>query len=246
MTAGARGILGAMRLTTALKWTAIMSFGAVLALWVGAMFAPFAFARLGGLAGAAVIVMVSALAALACASTLERGRCMALMWSGIAALALSAAGWVAFALLEGTLTPRAEQRWASLLVLPTCWGGLCVVIGLVMHRRVPSAVGLWMRRATIAVAALLAAAVPPAVWFDLGPREDDLLRGFGALSVLVILGVLATMIIARLRQLEGVEDEQPVRLDFTATCPRCGLRQPLVTGGDACRRCGLNIKVIVP
>ncbi len=235
-----------MRLTKALKWTAMGSFAAVVAMWIGSMFAPFMFVGLGGLTGGAVIITGFALAALACASTLERGRCMALMWSGIAALALSATGWVAFELQVAVLTSRAEQLWVSWLVPPTCWAGLCVVIGLVMQRRQPSAIGVWVGRATIAGAALLAAAVPPAVWFDMGRLEDEVVRSLGALAVLIVLGMVATMIIARLQQLEGVEDQEHVRLDFTATCPRCELRQSMITGGDVCRNCGLRVKVIVP
>ena len=147
----------------------MVSFAAVVAMWIGSMFTPFTFVGPGGFAGAAVIITGFALAALACATTLEQGRCMALMWSGIAATALSATGWVAFELQVAVLTSRVEQLWVSWLVPPTCWAGLCVVIGLVMQRRQPSAVGVWMRRATIAGAALLAAAVPPAVWFDTTP-----------------------------------------------------------------------------
>ncbi|MHC4609814.1 MAG: hypothetical protein ACYS7M_05650 [Planctomycetota bacterium] len=235
-----------MRLTKALKWTAIGSFAAVIAMWIGSIFAPFMFVGLAGLTGGAVIITGFAAAALACASTLEQGRCMALMWSGIAALALSATGWIAFALRGGALTSQAEQLWVSWLAPPTCWAGLCVVIGLAMQRRQPGVVGAWTRRATIAGAALLAAAIPPVVWFDLGHLEDEVVRGLGALAVLIVLGTVATLIIARLQQLEGVEDQEHVRLDFTATCPRCELRQSMVTGGDVCRNCGLRVKVIVP
>jgi hypothetical protein len=235
-----------MRLTKALRWTATGSFAVVVATWIASAFSPFMFAGLGSLAGGALIMTGFTLAALACASTLEQGRCMALMWSGIAATALSATGWVAFALQQAVLTSQAEQLWVSWLVLPTCWAGLCVVIGLVRQRRQPGAVGVWLGRATIAAAALLAAAVPPAVWFEMGHREDEVVRSLGALAVLIVMGMVATMVIARLRQLDGIEDQEHVRLDFTATCPRCELRQPMVTGGDVCRNCGLRVKVIVP
>ncbi|MHC5007372.1 MAG: hypothetical protein ACYTGF_08465 [Planctomycetota bacterium] len=235
-----------MRLTRVLKWTAMASFAAVVAMWIGSIFTPFMFAGLGRLAGGALIITGFTLVALACATTLEQGRCMALMWSGIAAAALSGTGWVAFSLQQAVLTPRAEQLWASWLVPSTCWAGLCVVIGLVRQRRQPSAVGVWLGRATIAGAALLAAAIPPAVWFDMGRRQADVVRSLGALAVLIVMGMVATMVIARLRQLEGVEDQEHVRLDFTATCPRCELRQPMITGGDVCRHCGLRVKVIVP
>jgi len=235
-----------MRLSKALKWMAMGSFAAMAAMRIGSMFAPFGFAGLGGLAGGAMIITGFALAALACASTLEQGRCMALMWSGIAASALSAIAWLAFELQQAVLTSRAEQLWVSSLVPPTCWAGLCVVIGLVRQRRQPRAVGVWLGRATIAGAALLAAAIPPAVWFDMGRLEDDVVRSLGALAVLIAMGMVATMVIARLRQLEGVEDQEHVRMDFTATCPRCELRQSMITGGDVCRNCGLRVKVIVP
>jgi len=235
-----------MRLTRVLKWTAMVSFAAVVAMWIGSIFTPFMFAGLGRLAGGALIITGFTLVALACATTLEQGRCMALMWSGIAAAALSGTGWVAFSYQQFVLTPQAGQLWASWLVPPTCWAGLCVVIGLVRQRRQPSAVGVWLGWATIAGAALLAAAIPPAVWFDLGRRQEDVVRSLGALAVMIVMGMVATMVIARLRQLEGVEDQEHVRLDFTATCPRCELRQSMITGGDVCRHCGLRVKVIVP
>jgi hypothetical protein len=239
-------MLAAMRLTTVIKWTAMGSFAVVIVMWVGSMFAPHVFMGLQPLAGGALMATGFALAALACASTLEQGRSIALMWSGIVTSTLATAGWIAFGFRQPRMTPAAEELWVSLLVPLTCWVGLCAIIGLVRQRRQPIAVGVWVGRATIAGAALLAAAIPLAVSFDLGRWEDDVVRGLGALSVVVVLGLVAAMVIARLRQLEGVEEQEHVRLDFTAVCPRCELRQPMVTGGDVCRHCGLNIRVIVP
>ena len=235
-----------MRLTTVLKWTTFGSFLAMVALSVVTMLAPFLIAGLDALSAGAAILMCFALTALACATTLEQGRCTALMWSGIAASALSAAGWVAFRFQGGALTGPAVHLWVASLVPTTCWTGLCVVIGLVVQQRLTNAVGLWLRRATIAGAALLATSVPPAVWFGWEHPNDELIRSLSALAVLVCLGMVATMIIARLRQLEGVEDQELVRLDFSVTCPRCELRQSMVTGGDVCRNCGLRVKVVVP
>jgi hypothetical protein len=234
-----------VRLTAVLKWTTFGSFLAMVALWGIAMLSPFLVFGLDALTTGAGIVVCFSLAALACATTLEQGRCMALMWSGVVAAALSAAGWLAFR-FQGALTGPAAERWVSVLMPTTCWTGLCVVIGLVMQQRQTHAVGLWLRRATIAGAALLAASIPPAIWLDLWRSPNAALRIQGALAVLVGLGMVATMILARLRQLEGVEGQEHLRLDFTATCPRCALRQRLVTGGDVCSRCGLHIKVIVP
>jgi hypothetical protein len=235
-----------MRLTKVLKWMAMGSFAAVVAMWIGSVFTPFMFAGLGRLAGGALIITGFTLVALACATTLEQGRCMALMWSGIAATALSGAGWITYSFQLTGFTSQVEHLWVSWLMPPTCWAGLCLVIGLVRQRRQPGAVGIWLGRATIAGAALLAAAVPPAVWFHMGRRDDDVVRSLGALAVLIVMGMVATMVIARLRQLEGVEEQEHVRLDFTATCPRCELRQSMITGGDVCRNCGLRVKVIVP
>jgi hypothetical protein len=235
-----------MRLSAALKWTTFVSFVAMVALSVVAMLAPFLVGGLDALSAGAGIVMWFSLLALGCATTLEQGRCMALMWSGIVASALSAAGWLAFRFQGGALTGPAAHLWVASLMPTTCWAGLCVVVGLAMQQRQTTAVGLWLRRATIAGAVLLAASIPPVVWLDLWRPADEAIKFLGALSVLVALGLVATMIVARLRQLEGIEDHELVRLDFTATCPRCELRQPMVTGGDVCSRCGLQVKVIVP
>lgn len=235
-----------MRLSTVLKWMTLGSFLTMVALSVVTAASPFLFGGMDALSAGAAIVMWFSLAALACATTLEQGRCTALMWSGVVAAAGSAAGWLAFRFQFGALTGPAADVWVSWLMPSTCWSGLCVVVGLVMQQRQTRAVGLWLRRATIAGAAVLAGSIPPVVWLGLWWRGSWAFRIDGALAVLVCLGMVATMIVARLRQLEGVEGPELVRLDFTATCPRCELRQPLVTGGDVCRRCGLHIKVIVP
>lgn len=235
-----------MRLTTALKWTTLASFAAMVVLTTAAVLAPFVVAGLDALSTGAAILMCFALMALACATTLEQGRCMALMWSGIAASGLSAAGWLAFRFQGGAPTGPAAHAWVAALMPTTCWAGLCVVTGLAMQQRQTGAVGLWLRRATIAGAALLAVSIPAVVWLELWDPRDGLVQVLGALAVLVGLGLVATMIVARLKHLEGLQDEEPIRLRFTATCPRCALRQPMVTGGDVCGRCGLQVKVTVP
>jgi hypothetical protein len=222
------------------------SFLAMVALSVVAAASPLLIGGLDALSAGAAIVMWFSLAALACATTLEQGRTTALMWSGIVASAGSAAGWLGFRFQLGALTGPDADLWLSWLMPSTCWTGLCAVVGLVMQQRQTRAVGLWLRRATIAGAAVLAGSIPPVVWLDLWWGGSWAFRIEGALAVLVGLGMVATMILARLRQLEGVEGAELVRLDFTATCPRCALRQPLVTGGDVCSQCGLHIKVIVP
>lgn len=237
-----------MRLTTVLRWTASGSFAAVILMWIAAVFGPFMVGWVGSLAGGLMLVMLFALAALGCAATLEQGRCMPVMRSGIAAATVAAVGWFTFRFLVPALNASTEAWWVGVLTPVTSWTGLCTVTALVMLRRRPSAVGVWTGRVTIACAAALAAAVLPAVWLEgrLGRVERTLERGLGILAVVVVLGLVVTLILARLRQLEGADDEEHIRLDFTARCPRCELRQELVTGGDACSGCGLRIKVIVP
>jgi len=237
-----------MRLTTVLRWTAAGSFAAVILMRIAAVVGPFMVVRGSSLAGAMMLVTFFALAGLGCAATLEQGRCMPLMRAGIAAATVGAVGWFAFLYLLPRFNASTEAWWVGVLTPVTSWTGLCTVTALVMLRGRPGAFGRWTGRITIACAAVLAAAVLPAVWLDgsLGRVERTFERGLGTLAVVVVLGLLVTMILARLRQLEGAQDEEQVRLDFTGKCPRCGLRQELVTGGDACSGCGLRIKVIVP
>ena len=40
--------------------------------------------------------------------------------------------------------------------------------------------------------------------------------------------------------------EDVERMDIRLTCPRCGLRQMLQTGGAQCGGCGLRIRIAVP
>ena len=78
--------------------------------------------------------------------------------------------------------------------------------------------------------------------------EDPLFLILTALFVLTLLSVIACKLLLGMQLASGDVDDSTLikRLEFAAICPRCEMEQSLVTGGDRCRECGLDIKVIVP
>ena len=232
-----------MRLSTILKVTAVSCFVGAIVVRPLMAFAPFYVPGVHIITASLIPLAVYSMAALACAITLERGRLVGLMWSGIAASAVAVIAWAALAMAASV--GRVDDEFWALLILPVNgWALLCAVIGLLMQRRLHVAWGVYVRGVTIGLAALLAVLLPIAVW----QQMDDLWGRFiPALAVLMTFGVIVTLILSRLRQISGVEESQEViRMPLTVTCPRCELRQDMVTGGDACNRCGLQIKVMVP
>lgn len=234
---------GSVRLSTILKVTAVSCFVGAIVLRPLMALAPFYVPSVNIVAAGLIPLAVYSLAALACAITLERGRLVGLMWSGIAATAITVIAWAALAMADSV--GRVNNEFWAVLILPVNdWALLCAVIGLLMQRRLHVAWGVYARGVTIGIAALLAVLFPIAVWQHM---EDPWGRFIPALAVLLTFGVIGTLILSRLRQISGVQESQEViRMPLTVTCPRCELRQDMVTGGDACNRCGLQIKVMVP
>ncbi len=236
---------GSVRLSTILKVTAVSCFVGAIVLRPLMAFAPFYVPSVHIVAAGLIPLALYSLVALACAITLERGRLVGLMWSGIAATAISVIAWAALAMAASV--GRVNDEFWALLILPVNnWALLCAVIGLLMQRRLHVAWGVYVRGVTIGLAALLAVLFPIAVW-QWQQMEDHWYRIIAALAVLLTFGVIGTLILSRLRQISGVQESQEViRMPLTVTCPRCELRQDMVTGGDACYLCGLQIKVMVP
>lgn len=234
---------GRVRLSTILKVAAVSCFVGAIGLRPLMAIAPFYVPGARIVAAGLIPLAVYSLAALACAITLERGRLVGLMWSGIAASAIAVIAWASLAM--ATSMGRVDHEfWALLILFVNDWALLCAVIGLLMQRRLHVAWGVYARAVTIGLATLLAVLVPIAAWQEM---EDPWGKLIAALAVLLTFGVFVTLILSRLRQIAGVKESQEViRMPLTVTCPRCELRQDMVTGGDACNRCALQIKVMVP
>ena len=157
--------------------------------------------------------------------------------------AITVIAWAALAMADNV--GRVNNEFWAVLILPVNdWALLCAVIGLLMQRRLHVAWAVYARGVTIGLAALFAVLLPIAAWQQM---EDPWGRLIPALAVLLTFGVILTLILSRLRQIAGVKESQEViRMPLTVTCPRCELRQDMVTGGDDCNRCALQIKVMVP
>ncbi|UCD73866.1 MAG: hypothetical protein JSV91_08705 [Phycisphaerales bacterium] len=92
-------------------------------------------------------------AALCCAIIMERGRAVPWMRSAIVASAFCGAGWSLALFLS---TGSNEWLWGLLLIWPTVWAGLMLVIGILLLPRDRGGWWRWMRLATIGITSVLA------------------------------------------------------------------------------------------
>lgn len=238
-----------MRLSTIFKWIFLTSLLCGIAL-VAVLRTGFFWMTTGWevLISAAFLSALFSAPALACALTMERGRLRALLWTGIATSILSAGGWIGLVWLSPSLPAPLDQMWTNTMAVPTSWSVFCAVIALLMRRRLTNRVGFIVRTITIISISLLAVLIPPIVWYEALPgRFDEVVFKIASIAATIgAFGLISTMLIARYGRFEGDDEEEVIRLPMSATCPRCGLRQRILTGGDTCERCSLRINVIVP
>ncbi len=238
-----------MRLSTIFKWIFLTSLLCGIAL-VAVLRTGFFWMTTGWevLISAAFLSALFSAPALACALTMERGRLRALLWTGIATSILSAGGWIGLVWLSPSLPTPLDQMWTNTMAVPTSWSVFCAVIALLMRRRLTNRVGFIVRTITIISISLLTVMIPPMVWHDDLPGRfyEVLIKIASVTATIGAFGLISTMLIASYGRFEGDDEEEVIRLQMSATCPRCGLRQRILTGGDACERCSLRIKVIVP
>ncbi len=238
-----------MRLSTIFKWIFLITLLCGIALLVVSRISLFWMtAGWEVLIFAAFLSAIFSAMALACALTMERGRLRSLLWTGIAASIFSAGGWIGLVWLYPSLPSPLERMWTNAMMIPTSWSLFCAVTALLTHRRLTSRIGLVVRTITIISISLFAITTPLMLWYDDPPGQYDetLIKIVLIAATIGTFGLISTMLIGGYRQYECDADEEVIRLQMSATCPRCGLRQPLLTGGDACKRCSLRIKVIVP
>ncbi len=238
-----------MRLSTIFKWIFLITLLGGIALLVVSRTGLFWMtAGWEVLISAAFLSALFSAPALACALTMERGRLRALLWTGIAASIFSAGGWIGLVWLFRSLPTPLDQMWINTMTIPTSWSVFCAVIALLMRRRLTNRVGFIVRTITIISISLLAVMLPPMVWYDdLPGRVDEVMYKTASITATIgAFGLISTMLIAGYVRFGSDDEEEVIRLQMSATCPRCGLRQRILTGGDACERCSLRIKVIVP
>ena len=238
-----------MRLSSVFKWVFLITLlGGIVLLVVSRTGLFWMTAGWEVVISAAFLSALFSAPALACALTMERGRLRALLWTGIAASIFSAGGWIGLVWLVPSLPTPLDELWVNAMTIPTSWSVFCAVIALLMRRRLTNRIGIIARTITIITVSLLAIMLPPMLWYDDLPGRIDVVL-FKIASITATIGafsLIGTMLIAGYMRFESDDDEEVVRLKMSASCPRCGLRQRILTGGDACERCSLRINVIVP
>jgi hypothetical protein len=205
---------------------------------------PWPFAAIGALVVAFFIV------ALGCAVSRENGRAPRLMASGMIVGALALAGWIAAVCLANG---REFETWLRLIVWPTGWACLMMLLGLVLLPRRGWRWWVWLRGITIALLALMAAFICLAVTFQptydwrWGPHPrvyDEQALRYGALLALFTVGAMvATFLSPWMMALIEKPGGRVASVPYRLLCPRCGRRQSARTGEHHCTRCGLRIQV---
>jgi len=228
--------------------------GVAVVLWVVEGVFPYAFPGAPELAGAATVAAAFAIAALSCATAMERGRARPWMISGLLSCLVGALGW--FALIR--LRPMSgSEDWFYpfvLLIPPTCWAGLMMLTAWLVLPRVSSWWLRWIRALAVGVAVLFAAHVCVAIcaylvmadgmtWEDQERYYELSMRSGAVLAILTAVGLLAVHVPARFGELMEDEASSPGEYTMRLICPRCGGVSQIRSGGDACAHCGLKITV---
>ena len=209
---------------------------------------------MSGLMGSGLVFVGMGVAALGCATTFERGKARGWMISGMVAALIASLLWSAV-LIRGDLSPSTMEIISPIATLLTVWAALMMVIGWLLQPRLYTRLGVVARSIAIVMAVVIAATVVqgcvlyPHVErrFDWQAAEEFVIVSLriGGASAIGLTCALVMMLIAMiLPRIAGMPIERLVpQLEFQLKCPRCGLDQTMLTGADACRACGLRVKV---
>lgn len=228
--------------------------GVTVVLWVVEGLFPYAFPSAVELAAAATVAAGFAVAALSCATAMERGRARWWMISGLLACVVGALGWTGLIRFHPIGGPDEWFYPFLLLIPPTCWAGLMMLTAWLLLPRVTRWWLRWIRALAIVIAALLAAHVCIATcaylviadgmtWEDQERYYELSMRSGAVLAILTAVGLLAVHVPARFGELMEDEASSPGEYTMRVTCPRCGGVSRIRSGGDACSHCGLKISV---
>ena len=234
-----RRTMTAMGLRRLLAWTTLGALiGAVVLYGIGLVaFAVNTF----NAAASCMIVAGLGVIAIGCVLPAERGKLVWLMRAGLIAVAGSAVLWLA------TVWTMWQGRWVYQVgSTMTTFAVLVMLIGLLMLPRIHLRVAWLLRQLTIVLLLPCAGALVALIWSD--PRSTPPIAS-ETMTVLFVLcacsGAMA-LVTARWTDIDTGDEAELIRLPFAITCPRCGSRQTLHTGGDRCAACALRIKVSVP
>jgi hypothetical protein len=245
-----------MPLTRILGSLLLVLIAAVVLLWVIDGLFPFVLAGASRLAAAATIAAAFTAAALSCATARERGRARRWMLTGLLASALAALGWIRMIWFHPVGRPGDWFTPLVLLMPPTCWAGLMMLVAWLLLPRVMHRWLQWIRAVAIIFAGLLSAHVCVTVcaypllvgqvyisWQDEQRYLDLAWRSGAVLAILTLIGLLGVYVPARIGELTSDETSERGEFKMRMTCPRCGGVSVIRSGGDSCAHCGLKISV---
>ena len=238
-----------MKLSRVLRWIFLtFLFGGIALSIISQVFYVSGMPRWRYLIVVSLIIALASGVALACALTIERGRVALLLWSGIAAAVIAAIGWICMIWLEGLLSPPATEVFKYILIPISSWSVLCAIIAILFRNRIPNLAARITCTITIVSSALLAVFVSIFIWREnsVGSGNDLIIKLISCDAVLTICGLLLTLILCNIKQIQGSAEEQLIKIEMNIFCPRCEFQQDIMTGGASCCRCGLRIKVSIP
>ena len=141
--------------------------------------------------------------------------------------------------------------WSGLLAYQvastaTTLAVLVMLIGLLMLPRVHLKATWLLRQLTIVLLLPFAGTIVALIWTDPGSDPPFASETMIVLFILCVSSGAMTLVTATWPGVGAGDDTELNPLPFAVTCPRCGSRQTLHTGGDRCAACALRIKVSVP
>lgn len=180
-------------------------------------------------------------------AALERGRALRAMWAAIACGALSFVLWLGVIVYTAPTgaEPATSVSLAGLLATTLHLAGCVAAIVIIPRARSRGLVGLRLAGLGAGLGALLALFILVAnliVRDGVGVEETtDLLARLAGVCGIAWAGcAIALWIVDRFNVAVDAEVD---RFACRLTCPRCGHRGELASGGDWCRGCGLVVKM---
>jgi hypothetical protein len=185
---------------------------------------------------------------------IDRGKLRPMMWCGIIATWLASIGWLT--MIWSELSESQVMLWVWWSVMLNGQAIAILLIGILGQLRIPLQWGIVMRRVTTTLLILLGLFGSATICWSVEVEffwsshrnvvdwQETAARLSGVLAILTGCGLGATILATVVPNLHDQEVPDSQRLRFAAECPRCTTRQELRTHGDACRQCGLQVKVV--
>ena len=160
---------------------------------------------------------------------------------GLLGILAAASALVLILLLIWLPTPQRQPEWFVKSVLIACVAAVALPhIGLISLARLRRGYE-WVRKATVAVIALLAAQMSFVVITDID--GDLMFRLMGILGISDACGTIAVPILHRISAIQKRESVVTTELMLSLTCPRCSKTQQLAVGRSRCTGCGLQFSI---